>query len=254
MPPVSNSVRGIKDRLPGTIRRGPGLANRHFFRTCNGAGMVKTAVISLLVCMTSGCVATVYPQPKVIEPSLVYIADYGIHSGLLLPNGDGRYVEYAFGDWNYAALNHCWPQDGLGAMLVSYQATLGRRYVDLEPGETVPHPIHPAPHHLHSVYVSRTQMEQVVRELDERYHRNDDVVVYNPENLTSYVKDSEHYSVANNCNHLTARCLREMGCEVRGLIVISNFVVAPVQVQIEPDLPEIARVPASRRLESAKAN
>jgi hypothetical protein len=44
-----------------------------------------------------------------------------------------------------------------------------------------------------------------------------------------YVKDSEHYSVANNCNHLTARCLREMGCEVHGFVVLSNFTVVPMQ-------------------------
>jgi hypothetical protein len=216
--------------------------------------MIKTVTILLLTCMTTGCVTAVYPQPKVIEPTVVYIADYGIHSDLLLPTGNGRYVEYAFGDWNFAALNHCWPQDALGALLVSFQAALGRRFVDLHPGQTVPHPCHPEPHHIAAVYVSRAEMEKVVKELDDRYRRGGNVVVFNPDNMTSYVKDSQHYSVANNCNHLTARCLREMGCDVRGLIVISNFTVARAQTQNTPETPKAPSIAATPLIQSAGAN
>src|SRR5437016_69566 len=86
--------------------------------------MVKWIALSALVLLSSGC-ASVYPQPKPTRPTAVYIADYGIHSSLIIPNGDGRYVEYAFGDWYYAALNHCWPNDALGALLVSAKSTLG---------------------------------------------------------------------------------------------------------------------------------
>jgi len=216
--------------------------------------MIKAVTILLMTCITAGCVTTVYPQPKVVEPTVVYIADYGIHSGLLLPTGNGRYVEYAFGDWNFAALNHCWPQDALGALLISFQSTLGRRFVDLHPGQTRPQPCHPEPHHVTAVYASRTNVEKVVKELDDRYRRDGNDVVYNPENLTSYVKDSQHYSVANNCNHLTARCLREMGCDVKGLIVISNFTVARVQAQNVPEQPKAPSIAAGPPIQSAGAN
>jgi hypothetical protein len=254
MRPASEDFRGVECPSIASGCWGCPRRTNNFFALGFGAGMVKTAVISLLVCLTTGCVATVYPQQKILDPTVVYIADYGVHSGLLLPVGNGVFVEYAFGDWNYAALNHCGPQDGLGALLVSFQSALGRRFVNVEYGQEVPYPTHPAPQHLYPVYVSQSQVEQVVRELDDRYNRGNSAVVYNPDNLTSYVKDSEHYSVANNCNHLTARCLREMGCDVRGLVVTSNFTVAPVPVQTMPDPPQTAKTPDLGRQQSANAN
>jgi hypothetical protein len=214
--------------------------------------MVKNTAISLLLLLAAGgCGATVYPQPKPIQPTAVYVADYGIHSSLLLPNGDGRYVEYAFGDWNFAALNHCWPQDALGALLISFQSALGRRFIDLAPGETAPQPVHPSPHQVQVVYASREDVMRVVKDMDARYRRDTREVMHNPDNDMDYVKDSEHYWVANNCNHLTARCLREMGCDVRGFVVLSKFSVEPVE-------PEIARRPIQKppqlaNLSSARA-
>lgn len=191
--------------------------------------MLKRTAISLfLLLAVGGCGAAVYPQTNPIHPTAVYVADYGIHSSLLLPNGDGRYVEYAFGDWNFAALNHCWPNDALGALLISFQSTLGRRFITLAPAEAEPHPMHPSPHRIQVVYASQDQVMRVVRDLDARYRHDKSVVMHNPDNDMDYVKDSEHYWVANNCNHLTARCLREMGCDVRGFVMLSQFSVEPV--------------------------
>lgn len=189
--------------------------------------MAKTIAISLfLLLFGGGCAATVYPQAGPVHPTAVYVADYGIHSSLLLPVSENRYVEYAFGDWNFAALNHCWPNDALGALLISFQSALGRRFIDVVPGEE-PWPVHPSPHRVQVVYASEANVNHVVRELDARYRRDARVVMHNPDNDMDYVKDNEHYSIANNCNHLTARCLREMGCDVRGLVVLSRFAVEP---------------------------
>lgn len=198
----------------------------------------------LAVSLTGGCAATVYPGAKPVQPTAVYLADYGIHSSVLLPAGDGRYVEYAFGDWNFAALNHCWPQDAFGALLISFQSTLGRRYIEVGPGQLVPHPVHLVPHTLQVVYASRANVDRLVRELDERYRRDGSQSCHNPDNDMDYVKDGEHYWIANNCNHLTARCLRELGCDVHGLVVLSKFDVAQVQTppSIEPIRVAIANV------------
>lgn len=199
--------------------------------------MAKTIAISLfLLAFIGGCATNVFPQTKPIRPVAVYVADYGIHSSLLLPVGDRRYVEYAFGDWNFAALNHCWPQDALGALLISFQSALGRRYITVEPGKTEPWPVHPSPHKVQVVYASEAQVERVVKELDGRFNRDTHVVLHNPENDMDFVKDTEHYSILNNCNHLTARCLRELGCDVRGLVVLSTFSVHPVPGVGEKDL------------------
>ena len=191
--------------------------------------MAKTIAISLfLLACVGGCATNVYPQAKPVRPVAVYVADYGIHSSLLLPDGEQRYVEYAFGDWNFAALNHCWPNDALGALLISFQSTLGRRFVAMEPWQVEPWPTRPSPHNIQVVYASQAEVERVVKELDDRYRRHTRVVLHNSDNGMDYVKDDEHYSLLNNCNHLTARCLREMGCDVRGLAVLSTFSVKPI--------------------------
>lgn len=218
--------------------------------------MFKTTAIGVfLLLAVGGCAATVYPQSNPVKPTAVYVADYGIHSSLLLPNGDGRYVEYAFGDWNFAAMNHCWPQDALGALLISFQSALGRRYITLEPGETEPHPMHPAPHSIQVVDASYDRVMRVVREMDARYNRNTSIVMHNPDNDMDYVKDSEHYWVANNCNHLTARCLEEMGCDVRGFVMLSKFAVEPTNQEVAraAEHPE-RNDTASARLSSARAD
>jgi hypothetical protein len=172
-----------------------------------------------------GCAATVIPQQPAIDPVPVYLADYGIHSSLFLPTPDGRYVEYAFGDWGYAAENKCWPHDAVGALLISFQSALGRRYYDLKPGHTRP-VLDRKPNKIARIDCEREAVNRLLTRLDERYRAAGHTPVRNPENGIWYVRDREHYSIANNCNHLTARSLQELGCEVRGLIIGSNFTVA----------------------------
>jgi hypothetical protein len=188
-------------------------------------------LLMLSLALTMGCSATVYPQASPIDPVTVYLADYGIHSSLLLPNGDGRYVEYAFGDYNFAVLNHCGPNDAIGALLVSFQSALGRRYLDLPAGKSVTIPVDPPPHHVETLYVQRADAERVRLELNSRFTQDGAMVVHNPENNMDFVKDLQHYCIANNCNHLTAHCLREMGCDVKGLVVGSGFSVASRETQ-----------------------
>ena len=184
----------------------------------------------LLVCLLGsapllgGCAATVIPQAEAKDPAPVFIADYGIHSSLFLPTPDGRFVEYAFGDWGYAAENHNWPHDALGALLMSFQSAFGRRYFDVKPGQDGPQPDR-KPNSMQKIVCEREAVNRLLERLDARYRAAGHKPVKNPENGIEYVRDVEHYSVANNCNHLTARSLRELGCEVRGLVVGSSFKV-----------------------------
>ncbi|HXE55364.1 MAG TPA: hypothetical protein VN541_20235 [Tepidisphaeraceae bacterium] len=212
----------------------------------------KGLIVLFLATFVGGC-AAVYPQQQPKNPTAVYLADYGVHSSLMLPTDDGRYVEYAFGDWNYAAMNHCWPNDALGALLVSTHSTLGRRYLDVLPGQTVPHPVHYVPRHLTVIYASREAVRRVVDEMNARWRRDCTTVQHNPENDMDYVPDSEHYWIANNCNHLTARCLQEMGCDIWGLVVVSNFWVEP-QKAVAPEAPALAASPTKGLDASARAN
>jgi hypothetical protein len=212
--------------------------------------MLKWIALSALLFLSPGCVS-VYPQARPVAAKAVYITDYGIHSSLIIPNGDGRYVEYAYGDWNYAALNHDWPNDAMGALLVSFKSTLGRRFIETSPSDPVPHPVHRAPKRMQVIYSSGADVEKVRKILDDRYRNDATKVVHNPENDMDFVPDSEHYSFWNNCNDLTARCLRQMGCDVRGIVGFSKFQVVQVKQEFI-DEPHVAE--ASVSMPTARAN
>ena len=133
---------------------------------------------------------------------------------------------------------------------MSFQSALGRRYFELQPGETEPRPKE-RPWNLARVNCERTDVDALVQRLNARYEAalRSQKPVTNPDNGIEFVKDSEHYSMLNNCNHLTARSLEQLGCRVQGLVVSSKFSVAP-----QPG-PYVARLrrPANRSMRSRRA-
>src|SRR3954469_24900058 len=165
--------------------------------------------------LATGCATTVRPEARPIDPVPVFLTDYGVHSSLMLPTADGNYVEYSFGDYGYAALNHGGPHNALGALLVSGQSAIGRRFLSVRPGDDAPRPAY-APRSFQKFYAERFQVSTLVKELDERFRNGAEQSdpVHNPITDAVFVKDSEHYSLANNCNHMTARLLRELGCDI----------------------------------------
>lgn len=186
-------------------------------------GLVLLALLGAMAAGSGGCGATIVPKARLTDPVPVYVADYGIHSALFLPTTDGRYVEYAFGDWNYAVSNNKMPHDAIGALTVSFQAALGRRYLKAPADGSTPMPLEETPDSVQKIYCDRRDVYDLVKRLDDRYAAGLATARRNPDNGMLYVKDDEHYSLANNCNHLTARSLEELGCEIRGVVVSSSF-------------------------------
>src|SRR5438045_2606308 len=122
-------------------------------------------ILIFLIVASGGC-ATVRPPANPRDPVPVYLTDYGVHSSLLMPNGDGRFVEYYFGDWGFAVDNRNWPQDACGALLVSGQAALGRRYATTrassdEPRFGIPELLD-APHRIQQLWVSREKVREAL--------------------------------------------------------------------------------------------
>jgi hypothetical protein len=195
---------------------------------------VLAALLALL--FAAGCATTVRPEAKPLDPVPVFLTDYGVHSSLMLPTPDGRYVEYSFGDFGYAALNHGGPHNALGALLVSNQSGIGRRFLTVRPGEETPRPAY-APKSFQKFFANRFEVYGIVKELDLRYRRGagEQDPVHNPITDAVFVKDTEHYGIANNCNHMTARILRELGCVVKGNTGVSSFKVIGMQ-QLPPQV------------------
>jgi hypothetical protein len=177
-----------------------------------------------------GC-TTVTPPARPSDPVAVYLCDYGIHSSLLLPAGDGRrFVEYAWGDWGYSAKNSAWPQDAFGALFLSGSSAFGRRFVDAQEGGRPPAVLHNGPDQTARVFAIEAPRERVaalVRELDARYAEGARAgrTIYNPVNQVTYVPDRRHYSIFNNCNHFTNSCLQQLGCQIGGFTAHANYAV-----------------------------
>src|SRR3954470_11864194 len=90
--------------------------------------------VALLLVLSGGCATRVLPPSNPINPVTVYITDYGRHSSVLLPMGDGHLMEYSYGDWDFYALKKYRWYKGATALVVSDGSGLGRRIV-ADPGD-----------------------------------------------------------------------------------------------------------------------
>jgi hypothetical protein len=174
-----------------------------------------------------GCGGGTITPPKAIrEPVEVYVADYGRHATVLLPAEDGgELVEFAFGDWRWLALNHRQWYDAPGSIFFSGASTLGRRYF---------RPAPPPDRFISTLKTERYVSFPVEREKADalRDELNGEIEHANSTARPSadgdgfvYVRASEGYCLFHNCNHVTARWLRELGCRVDGATMTSRFVV-----------------------------
>jgi hypothetical protein len=193
----------------------------------------RTWGCALLTGLLAGCAANVSPPATLTDAVPIYFLRYNVHSSIILPR-DGKYIEYSYGDWNYAALRHKWVNDALGALFVSGDSTFERRIIEIDPRSGEPD-IRDDPDLVIRMYADREAVRRRLEELDARFerdmalHREDGLVIYADAGET-YVKDTEHYSIANNCNDLTAETLRALGFRVDGPTFSNQFHMARPQV------------------------
>jgi hypothetical protein len=192
-------------------------------------GCAALTAMLFVACIGGGCAAPrVYPPVNPPNPTLIYLCDYGVHSSILLPNGDGRFVEYVYGDWAFAVENKDDPLHTLAALFVSFQPALGRRYLTPPPGRRYPWPPN-GPHTVRPMIVDGERVAMVVKDMDQRYRRHIETEKLNdaPNYNFTFVRDDQHYSIIHSCNHMTMRNLTLMGCDIVGWTIGSNFIVGP---------------------------
>jgi hypothetical protein len=187
-----------------------------------------TLILTLgaVMLLSGGCGSVTPPTTPPKDPVHVYLTDYGIHSSVILPlDDDGLYVEYAFGDYGYAALNRDGPLDAIGALFWSFKSGFGRQFTRVAPGDDAPTLVY-APTKLTRLVAERAAVRQVLADLDRRYNANDGDVVHNEVTQIDWKVDRERYGAFNNCNQLTAHQLKMLGYDVRGLPLFSAFHVS----------------------------
>jgi hypothetical protein len=189
--------------------------------------IVPIALLAFVLFQTACTTIVSPPRPdSLLDPVAVYLIDYHRHSALMLPMDDGRYREYAYGEWGWFALNRTALIRAPGILFFTSAGALGRAD-------------HPAPadadalrlsggfQAVFELRVERARAAALLRRLDERFDARLDTLVHNQAVGLDLVRDPDRYSIAWHCNHATVAWLRELGVEAWPVTAVARFRVRP---------------------------
>lgn len=200
-----------------------GLANRR-----SGRGRIDRVLGALAGAAGAmalfGCAIVIRPPQAVVAPVQVFVADYGYHASLVLPDAGGGAVEFAYGHWRWFACNedqwYCAP----GTLLLPGRGTLGRREFDVPASlESVSRQM--CVERVHALCVEREDAERLLARLEQRYARSGEAPLHNAKVSLDFVPDEQPYWLWHNCNTEIKEWLRELRCEAHGAALIAEFVV-----------------------------
>jgi len=223
----STNKRVVAGRRASAGQNGPlarkAQARSHWLRGGWGA---------LVSVIATGCTWQVIPPAQVEQPAHIYVSEYGRHTRLALPREPSgapetaQMIEYGFGDWNYYALEERGARSAWRALFRSGASALSRREVRYQPDPELFRRANAASYAVRltvgqsQVDALRNRLEREWNELGPKHRtvrRSDDGV---------YLRRSDRrYHLFQNSNHQTAEWLRELGCEVKGVAILSRFEV-----------------------------
>jgi hypothetical protein len=189
---------------------------------CRLAKLASVVIVSiLLVWMLSP--AIIIPPDDSVGAVTIYVTDYGWHSRLVLPTGNGELIQYAYGDWNYFALNQQDLRNGAAALLLPTQGTLGRqKFSNIIEFEQI---IQQKNYTLLSLEVAQPKVIQLLTLLDDRFNRNIATSIENRQTGLTLVKDDQEYTLFHNSNHEIVEWLKSLDCQIHGFVMWANFQV-----------------------------
>lgn len=165
----------------------------------------------------------IIPPTAPAAPVTVYVIDYGYHSRLVLPDGEGKLMQYAYGDWRYYALDRQNLGNGIAALLYPTPGTLGRRQfnnlVELQ------RQLKSDRNTLLGFEVAEAKAARLLKLLDRRFRQNSPMRVKNLRNHLTFVPDDQDYILFHNSNHELVTWLKNLDCRVKGFVALPNFQV-----------------------------
>lgn len=184
-------------------------------------GLAGAAVFAF----AGGCTSTITPPPDVQDPVTVFLLREAMHSGIVLPRaGDGEYVEFGFGDWNWFALaNDAW-YHVFATVLWPTPGTLGRRTFGARTADDLRQRVHWA--ELQPVLVSRPKAAALVARLQQEHDARSKDAVTRPTLGWTFVPYDRSYWFPQTCADVAAEWFRELDCTVGWTPIRSGLTVA----------------------------
>ncbi|HUP66018.1 MAG TPA: hypothetical protein VM557_12150 [Thermoanaerobaculia bacterium] len=184
-----------------------------------------TLSLAAVVPLLASCTMTVRTPRAVVEPETVVLLSHGRSSSLVLPSADGRALRYAFGDWRFYALGRKGASDAAGALLWPTPAAFGRRETERghDPMLGLAEHVGIAWDHAFPITVERSAVDALRARLESLFEARIETALFNPGPNLVFVRPLESYSIVNSSNQKVAVWLEELGCEVRGIRLLSRW-------------------------------
>jgi hypothetical protein len=183
-----------------TIRRTPALR--------------KAAILGLVLLAATLAFgrSSIMPPPAPATPATAFLIYDALHKGLILPEPDGTWSEWGFGDWDWYAQNRDRWYHVFDTVLIPTRGTLGRR--DLGPGtESEILAIHDQVP-IAAIEVESERLRELRDALWSEFRSGSSTEHYNPRYDTHFVHSRRSYWFLHNCNDSIADWLRQLGCTV----------------------------------------
>ena len=184
--------------------------------------MAKKILTVLLAVLLPGCAWTVRAPSNLADPVPVWITEYGRHCRVALPSGPSKFTEYGFGEWHFYALEDRGILSTLRAATGFGSGAFSRRELPPAPNGTIG-PRQTGGTRSESVQIERSKADALRRELDARWQGNRGDVRIRQWDGVPVSRDPASYNLFDNSNHATARWLKQLGCEIRGVPLMANF-------------------------------
>lgn len=195
-------------------------------------------LIAALLPSVSGCAMRIVPPSQVSDAETVFVADYGYHASLLLPTGSGELAEFAYGQYDWFALNRDQWYHAIKLALWPHTGALGTRTLPGPPtadalsAKLVVETLHP-------IRVERGAAARVLARLEAMYEeqKRKRGEVYNSSVRLLFVEHPRDYWHDYNCNVALAEWLEWLGCRVSGSRSSAMFTFEQEPVVKPPEPP-----------------
>jgi hypothetical protein len=186
------------------------------------------ALLAVPPALLATCATHVRPPAAPSDPVSVYIVDYGRHASLLVPAADGDgLVEWAYGEWRWYALDDSAWYRVFPVLLWPTRGTLGRHHLAGTPSDRATLADRLPSEAVHEIVVDGRRANELDVRLQTAWAAALDTRTYQGLHGLDFVHDDASYHLFHTSNHAVAGWLTELGCQVTGPSILSDWELVP---------------------------